>query len=215
MRTPEQLVRMIRREERRQTVQRLHSALRRGLLVQQLANRVGSQAEAGRLLGTSRQAVNKAIAAGAEPEFDALDAGEAPLTYLLNGWESYGTDILTVEEWEQLSGEEARQAAVQAAEAWEALAQFGEGMQLDLFGMRERLSDLKDMSEDRICEEYEPAALQRRPPDALFPHLVPRTPGRAALLSQLAYGLADTLSQVAETAYQERDAWRKRAAKNA
>ncbi|MFD5384273.1 hypothetical protein ACFWMG_04750 [Streptomyces sp. NPDC127074] len=146
------LVRKIRREEERAARQRAEASLIRSKLVRELVIETGSQQAAGDHLGTSRQAVSK-IQQEAEKAWEELRRKAPALTYTTMRWPEYATDVPREEEWQELDGDEAAEAAAAARQAWRTLAYTMTQLRYMIHNMRGDLTGL--LNEDNPQEELE------------------------------------------------------------
>ena len=211
------LVRKIRREEERAARQRAEASLVRSSLVRELAVETGSKQAAADCLGTSRQAVSK-VEQEAEKAWEELRRKTPALTYTTMRWPEYATNVPREEEWQELDGDEAAEAAATSRQAWRTLAYTMTQLRYMIHNMRGDLTGL--LNEDNPEEELEAvlhewgksdnATLRQFGYGSLINGPMPRTVDEIEPLRNILDGIESGLRIAQEEALDQCDVWAER-----
>lgn len=211
------LVRKIRREEERAARQRAEASLIRSELVRELVNETGSKQAAADYLGTSRQAVSK-IQQEAEKAWEELRRKTPALTYTTMRWPQYATDVPREEEWQELDGDEAAEAAAASRQAWRTLAYTVTELRYMIHEMRGQLTGLmnEDNPEEELKEVWEETAkpnsgaLREWGYGALVKGPMPRTADEIEPIRNILDGIESGLRLTQKEALDQCDVWAER-----
>ncbi|MFJ2202420.1 hypothetical protein [Streptomyces violaceusniger] len=211
------LVRKIRREEERAARQRAEASLIRSRLVRELVIETGSKQAAADCLGISRQAVGK-VEQEAEKAWEELRQKAPALTYATMRWPDYAASVPREEEWRELDGDEAAEAADAAGQAWHTLAYaMGELRRLvtDIGGNLTEIMEGNNPEEElqSVWEELAKANggdLREWGYGTLAKAPVPRTLEEAEPILNILDGIKSGLYIAQKEALEQRDLWAER-----